>query len=153
MEEILLLEDKKNKLEEIRKIKIDGVMLRSRCRYEDLGEKPTKYFLNLESRKSQDKVINHLIDENGDEVYKTKDILDTQKRYYKNLYTEKIQIDDSPIKEMIGNNENQLNDDEAQMLEGEINYEELTTALKNKKNSKSPGNDGFTTEFFRFFLG
>ena len=150
MEEILLLEDKKNKLEEIRKIKIDGVMLRSRCRYEDLGEKPTKYFLNLESRNYQDKVINHLIDENGDEVYKTKDILDTQKRYYKNLYTEKIQIDDTPIKEMIGNNENQLNDDEAQMLEGEITYEELTTALKNMKNSKSPGNDGFTTEFLKF---
>ena len=49
---------------------------------------------------------------------------------------------------MIGNNENQLNDDEAQMLEGEITYEELTTALKNMKNSKSPGNDGFTTDFF-----
>ena len=151
MEEILLLEGKKNKLEEIRKIKIDGVMLRSRCRYEDLGEKPTKYFLNLESRNYQDKVINHLIDENGDEVYKTKDILDTQKRYYKNLYKEKIQIDDATIKEIIGNNENQLNDDEAQMLEGEITYEELTTALKNTKNSKSPGNDGFTTEFFKFF--
>ena len=87
MEEILLLEDKKNKLEEIRKIKIDRVMLRSRCRYEDLGEKPTKYFLNLESRNYQDKVINHFIYENGDEVYKTKDILDTQKRYYKNPYT------------------------------------------------------------------
>ena len=151
MEEILLLEDKKNQLEEIRKIKIDGVMLRSRCRYEDLGENPTKYFLNLESRNYQDKVINHLIDENGDEVYTTKDILDTQKRYYKNLYAEKIQVDDTPIKEMIGNNENQLNDDEAQMLEGEITHEELTTALKNMKNSKSPGNDGFTAEFFKFF--
>ena len=57
----------------------------------------------------------------------------------------------TPIKEMIGNNENQLNDDEAQMLEGEITYEELTTALKNMKHSKSPGNDGFTTEFFKFF--
>ena len=103
--------------------------------------------MNLESRNYQDKVINHLIDENGDEVYKTKDILDTQKRYYKNLYAKKIQIDDTPIKEMIGNNENQLNDDEAQMLEGEITCEELTTALKNMKNSKSPGNGGLTTEF------
>ena len=54
---------------------------------------------------------------------------------------------------MIGNNVNQLNDDEAQMLEGEITYEELTTALKNMKNSKSPGNDGFTTEFFLSFFG
>ena len=53
---------------------------------------------------------------------------------------------------MIGNNENQLNDDEAQMLEGEITYEELTTALKNMKHSKSPGNDGFTTVFLVFWV-
>ena len=37
------------------------------------------------------------------------------------------------------------------MLEGEITYEELKIALKNMKNSKSPGNDGFTAEFFKFF--
>ena len=43
MGEIMLLNDKKEKLEEIRKIKMDGVMLRSRCRYEDLGEKSTHY--------------------------------------------------------------------------------------------------------------
>ena len=72
------------------KIKIDGVMLRSRCGHEDLGENPTKYFLNLESRNYQDKVNNNLIDENGDEVYKTKDILDTKKCYYKNLHAEKF---------------------------------------------------------------
>ena len=62
-----------------------------------------------------------------------------------------MQIDDTPIKDVIGENENQLNDDEAQKLEGELTYEELTLALKNMKNSKNPGNDGFTTDFF-FFL-
>ena len=117
MDEILLLNDKKEKLEEIRKIKMDGVMLRSRCCYEDLGEKPTKYFLNLENRNYQDKVINHLIDENGEEIYKTKDILEAQKSYYKNLYDETIEVDDRPISEIIGNNEKQLNDDEAELLE------------------------------------
>ena len=151
MDEILLLNDKKEKLEEIRKIKMDGVMLRSRCRYEDLGEKPTKYFLNLQNRNYQDKVINHLIDENGEEIYKTKDILEAQKSYYKNLYDETIEVDDTPISEIIGKNEKQLNDDEAELLEGEITYEELKIALKNMKNSKSPGNDGFTAEFFKFF--
>ena len=151
MDEILLLNDKKEKLEEIRKIKMDGVMLRSRCRYEDLGEKPTKYFLNLENRNYHDKVINHLIDENGEEIYKTKDILEAQKSYYKSLYDETIEVGDTPISEIIGNNEKQLNDDEAELLEGEITYEELKIALKNMKNSKSPGNDGFTAEFFKFF--
>ena len=126
-------------------------MLRSRCRYEDLGEKPTKYFLNLESRNYQEKVINNLIDENGEEIYTTQDILETQKKYYKNLYDEKIQIDETPICELIGENENKLNNEEVQSLEGELTYEELTLALKNMKNSKSPGNDGFTAEFFKFF--
>ena len=38
------LEEKRNSLYEIRNKKMEGVLLRSRCRYEDLGEKPTKYF-------------------------------------------------------------------------------------------------------------
>ena len=29
--------------------------------------------------------------------------------------------------------------------------DELTKALKNMKNDKSPGPDGFTAEFFKFF--
>lgn len=36
-------------------------------------------------------------------------------------------------------------------LEGEITYSELLSALKKMKNCKSPGNDGFTSEFFKFF--
>ena len=92
MEDITLLNNKKEKMEEIRKTKLEGVMLRSRCHYEDLGEKPTKYFLNMENRNYQDKVINNLIDENGEEIFKTKDILEAPKKYYSKLYTENIQI-------------------------------------------------------------
>ena len=62
-----------------------------------------------------------------------------------------MQIDDNPIKDIIRDNENQLNDDEAQKLEGKLTCEELTSALKNTNNSKSPGNDGFTAEFFKCF--
>ena len=36
-------------------------------------------FLNLESRNYQEKVINNLIDENGEEIYTTQDILETKK--------------------------------------------------------------------------
>ena len=47
---IELLEQNKSKLINIRKQKIEGVMLRSKSRYQELGEKPTNYFLNLENR-------------------------------------------------------------------------------------------------------
>jgi hypothetical protein len=39
----------------------------------------------------------------------------------------------------------------SQSLEGEISLPELTSALKRMKNNKSPGSDGFTAYFFKFF--
>ena len=56
-----------------------------------------------------------------------------------------------PISEIIGENPNKLSYLDSLKLEGEITYNELTNALKNMKNAKSPGNDGFTVEFFKFF--
>ena len=37
-------------------------------------------------------------------------------------------------------------------LHGKITYAEAAGALKNMKNEKSPGPDGFTAEFFKFFF-
>lgn len=149
-EEIIVLDEKKCHLHEIRKYKIEGVMLRSRCRYEDLGEKPTSYFLNLEKRNYTNKVITKLID-NDNEYLSTEEILDSQKHYFKNLYSEKLEVDNNPIETILGENQSKLTDDEASSLEGEIKYFELAEALRNMKNSKTPGNDGFTAEFFKFF--
>ena len=40
---------KQNQLIDVRNEKIEGVMLRSKRRYMDPGEKPTDYFFNLEN--------------------------------------------------------------------------------------------------------
>ena len=45
--ELNILEDKKTRLQETRQKKLEGVILRSKCRYEDMGEKPTKYFFKF----------------------------------------------------------------------------------------------------------
>ena len=71
--------DKKNTLAELRQNKIDGVMLRSRCQYEDLGEKPSGYFLNLESRNYTNKVMTKIVDESGNEYTNAKDIIEQQR--------------------------------------------------------------------------
>ena len=125
-------------------------MLRSRCRYEDLGEKPTSYFLNLEKRNFTNKVITKIIDDDK-EYTSTEEILNSQTMYYKTLYSEKINIDDKPIEMILGENKSKLTDQDTNSLEGEIKYSELAEALKNMKNSKTPGSDGFTAEFFKFF--
>ena len=149
-EKLISLNEKKNQLYEIRKHKLEGVMLRSRCRYEDLGERPTSYFLNLEKRTFTNKVITKIIDDNK-EYTSTEEILNSQTMYFKTLYSENINIDDNPIETILGENQSKLSDQDANILEGEIKYPELAEALKNMKNSKTPGNDGFTAEFFKFF--
>ena len=128
-----------------------AVMLRSKCRYMDLGGKPTDYFFSLETRNYTSKVINKLIDEDI-EYTKTKYVLNCQKQFYEKLYDNVNEInDDTPIENIIGENETKLSDAEAEAIEGEITYAELAKALKNMKNEKSPGLDGYTVEFFKFF--
>ena len=117
----------------------------------DLGEKPTNYFFSLETRNYTSKVINKLIDEDI-EYTKTKDVLNCQKQFYEKLYDNVNEIiDDTPIENIIGENETKLSDAEAETIEGEITYAELAKVLKNMKNEKSPGLDGYTVEFFKFF--
>ena len=46
-----------------------------------------------------------------------------------------------------------LSNEEAKLLEGNLRFKEVSEVLKNMKNDKSPGADGFTAEFFKFFFG
>ena len=45
-----------------------------------------------------------------------------------------------------------LSDDEQQELEDDLSKEELLSALKGFKENKTPGEDGFTTEFYETFF-
>ena len=92
-----------------------------------------------------------LIDENVTEYTTTTEILNHQKQFYENLYDDKHNTDNRSINDMLGENKNKLTNQAAEQLEGEISYSELLNALKNMKNDKSPGLDGFTVEFFKFF--
>ena len=102
LDEINLLEDKRNRLQEIRKNTIDGVMIRSRCRYEDLGEKPSSYFFNLEKRNFTNKVITKIIENDGQECLTTEEILKSQKSYFKTLYSENNAVDNNSVETLTG---------------------------------------------------
>ena len=75
------------------------------------------------------------------------------KVFYNNLYKSKDESLSSVDLDVTLNSYNipKLNKIEAESLEGEITYEEATETLKNMKNDKSPGSDGYTAEFFKFF--
>ena len=82
-------------------------------------------------------------------VKKTNEVLNCQKQFYEKLYDNVNGVDEyTPIENIIGENDTKLSEAEAQKIEGEMIYVELTKALKNMKNEKSPGLDGFTVDFF-----
>ena len=70
--------------------------------YEDLGEKPSNYYFNLENRNYDNKVMNKLINEKGEELYETKDILGCQKDIYQNFYFNHTNIDETSLRDVLG---------------------------------------------------
>lgn len=105
-------------------------MLRSRTRYQDLGEKPTKYFFGLENRQYTNKVMNKIIDSNAVEHTDTKDILNCQKQFYENLYDKVPVSENNSLTDILGENEDKLSDEEAHALEGKNHICRVITCFK-----------------------
>ena len=116
-------------------------------------EKPTKYFCSLESRQYVSKLIPKLYNEDGSIVSNTKDILEKQVNFYSNLYSNSDRASDLEAEQYLNCLEGpKLSETNASQLEGKRTYKELANSLNQMKNNKSPGLDGFSAEFFKFFL-
>ena len=80
------LETKKHELEELRKEKFKGYYVRSRAKWIEEGEKPTKYFCNMESRNCHSKLIIKIELDNGEQITDQSQILQETKDFYKKTY-------------------------------------------------------------------
>ena len=147
------LEKKNKELEEERKSKVDGLIIRSRARWYEQGERNTNYFCNLENRNYMNKTIQELVLNQNESVKDQKTILEEVAKFYKNLYSESLndELIDNPGEFLIGCDYEVLSDEEKSCLEGEITYEELANVVKKAKNNSSPGGSGYTNEFYKFF--
>ena len=140
-------------LESIRKEELKGLITRTKARWIEHGENPTKYFCGLEKRNYVNKNITQLIDSKGKNITAQSQILDTIKVFYQTLYTNKDDnLEDIDLENLFKNFEVQrLKETDMEMLDSEIQIQELGSAVRNFKNDKSPGPDGFTVEFYNFF--
>ena len=143
---------KENELKSLREKKLKGVLIRSRARWLEHGEKPSNFFCNLENRHFVSKRMIGLIDKDENELNDYKDIENEVFNFYKNLYTSKeFLIEDVDLDNILNDDTPKLSDDQSLLLEGEITVDEALQFLKNMKNNKSPGSSGFNVEFFKFF--
>ena len=143
------LQKANNELISLREKKMEGVLLRSRARWIVDGEKATKYFCALEKRNYTSKQILKLHKQNGTITTDVREILVEVNGFYERLYDYRIE-EPCEIGDLIGSTP-RLTELEANSLEGLITLEEASGVLKNMKNGKSPGSDGFSVEFFKVF--
>ena len=142
----------RSELDILYRFKTDGCIVRSRANWVEHGERNSKYFIGLEKRNQKQKVISKLHSDNGNILTKSADILNEEKQFYQNLYTSS----NPPafeFKDIMGSNEHpKLAEDSKQLCEGLVTLDECKDALKSMANNKTPGTDGFPTEFYKFFF-
>ena len=147
------LVQKQNELQNLREHKMRGIAI-PKANWITNGEKNTKYFLNLEKRHYTNKLIPKLILENATEITNQEDIIKEQERFYGSLYTSrKTQFRADHLSTFFSrdNIRPKLTPDEMVSCEGKISVKECLDALKAMGDGKSPGMDGFTAEFYKFF--
>ena len=83
------LEELKLELCKLREEKMKGYLIRSRANDIENGEKPSKFFCNLETNNFTSKVINVIEKEDGKIITDQKEILSETCNYYKTLYESK----------------------------------------------------------------
>ena len=151
-EELKQYDNLKKELQTLYDVKGEAAKFRSKCLWVEQGERPTKYFFNLEKRNYNKRVISELEDENG-KVVDENQILPEIEKYYRNLYSSKISATEDLLNQFTEGVElPRLSDEERETIEGLLSFEECKKVVESFKNDKSPGEDGFTSEFYLIFF-
>ena len=130
-----------------------AAIFRSKCRWVEKGERPTKYFFNLEKRNYNRKTITELQTDDNEIIREEDIILETIEKFYKDLYRSKITVSQVDLDEFIEDIEiPKLDNEEKNELEGLFTLEECKEVLETFEDNKSQGEDGFTAEFYKQFF-
>ena len=141
---------KKEHLDKLIQTEVNGNILRAKATHVEYNEKNSKYFANLEKKRSEGKSINKL-KVNNETITEPSKILDAELNYYTKLYSENKQYDPDNSTQFLNNPYKTLNEEEKLNCEGLLTSYECELALKDMKNNKSPGSDGLTAEFYKMF--
>ena len=153
-ENLANLESAKAKYEREYDYIVRGSIICSCAMWFEQGERNSKYFLNLEKSNKKKSCIRKLLRSNGEETTDLSTIMDEIHNFYSNLYDEKseTQTDYSncPFFENTSSFP-KLTDSIREKCEGQLTYSECFKVLSTFENNKTPGNDGITIEFDKYF--
>jgi len=143
----------KTELKSIYEEKREQAMFRAKCRWIENGERPTKYFFNLEKSNYNKKTISELrLQDDSTTCNETVILEQIEDYYHRNLCTSDLTFSETAYDTFTENVESpKLSEDAQGTLERPLMYEEAKKILKTFQNDKAPGEDGFTVELYLFF--
>ena len=146
----LELENLRNELKKVHEKAGEGAKIRSRIKWYEEGEMSSKYFYGLEKRNAKDKAWEKILDSNGQLQFGTNNIIETQVKYYTELYSSE-EIDNAAARKYLRVLDQKVCKEDEKYLDKKIDPSEMLKALKKMKNNKSPGPDGLAIEFYKLY--
>ena len=77
----------KSELQVLDNERIRGTIIRPKAQYYETGERNSKYFFGLEKRNAKSKAMTCVIIENKQRINNPKQVLQEQRKFFKDLYT------------------------------------------------------------------
>ena len=129
---------------------LEGSKVRSRARWLEDGERPTRYFFKLEHERVARNSVTSILDSNDVEVFSREEIERAHVRFYSDLFS-KDPIDAVCKQICLSSIDKFLSPPQRDTCEGLLSLPELTDSLRSLNLGRSPGSDGLTTEFYLHF--
>ena len=129
-----------------------GVVIRSRAQVIEDGSSCSKYFQQIEKRNYKVKNLTTLITDSA-VLHNHKDILEEEYKYYTKLYSKTTSENCCEANCTLLTNLPKISTEEQNLCDKNITIEECGLALHEMSNNKTPGTDGLSTEFYKFFWG
>jgi exonuclease III len=140
----------KKDLQELTQRSTEEYQVRSKLRWLEKGEKPSRYFHQLMSARQTHSSIYRLKCQDGSLTSSTDGILSEARSFYQDLYS-KGSIDERSQDEILQYVQSSLSQDQQNELDQPISLEEVLSTIRNTKSFSSPGKDGLSYEFYKSF--
>ena len=148
------LDDLEKKLNGILDQETAGLIVRSRIKWAEHGEKSSKYFCNLENRNNEKKTIRQVRLNNGNIEVNSDKILQEVGSYFESLYSSDcLEADNETASCFLSGLDLPLvSENDRFQLNSPITKAEIWSTLKSMASNKTPGLDGLPVKFYVVFF-